>query len=166
MSRAGTGNRCIWSRRGFTLIEILVALCVVLIALVPLLRMHVLSIRQIDAGMLMARATLLANAKMAELVAQKRPALGKAEGRFDEAHQGVAFYWKSVVTEARPSELGGATWSDMRHLHLDVFWQRGDRDAAVSLDTLVHVVPDRKIEIAEEQDDESGKTTNIPGSGR
>ena len=167
MSHARAGIRCIWFRKGFTLIEILVALCVVLIALVPLIRMHVLSVRQIDAGMLTARATFLANAKMAELVAQKRPAFGKAEGRFDELHQGIAFYWKSVVTEARPSELTAEAWSDMRHVHLDVFWQKGDRDAAVSLDTLVHVAADRKIEIAEKQDDDSSKkTTNIPGSGR
>jgi len=167
MSHARAGIRCIWSRKGFTLIEILVALCVVLIALVPLIRMHVLSVRQIDAGMLMAKATLLANAKMAELVAQKRPAFGKAEGRFDEAHQGIAFYWKSAVSEARPSELAAEAWSDMRRVHLDIFWQKGDRDAAVSLETLVHVVPDRKIEIAEKQDDDSSKKkTNLPGSAR
>jgi len=171
MSRARTRTRCIASRQdgppGFTLIEILVALCVVLISLVPLIRLHVLSIRQIDSGMLLARATLLANAKLAEIVAQRDPAFGKAEGRFDDAHQGGAFYWKSAVTEARPSELAAAAWSDMRHVHLDVFWQKGDRDAAVSLDTLVHVVPDRKIEIAEKQDDKSSeKKTNLPGSGR
>ena len=171
MSRARPAMRCIPSRGagspGFTLIEILVALCVVLIALVPLIRMHVLSIRQIDAGMLTARATLLANAKLAEMVAQKKPAFGKAEGRFDEAHQGVVFYWKSVVTESRPSELAAEAWSDMRRVHLDVFWQKGDRDAAVSLETLVHVAPDGKIEIVEKQDDDgSKKTTNLPGAGR
>ncbi len=171
MSRARAGIRCIASRGagspGFTLIEILVALCVVLIALVPLIRLHVLSVRQIDAGMRIARATLLANAKLAEIVAQKRPAFGKDEGRFDEAQPGIAFYWESVVTEARPSELTAEAWSDVRHVHLDVFWQKGDRDAAVSLETLVHVVPDGKIEITEKQDDDSSKKkTNIPGSGR
>jgi len=171
MSRACTRTRCIASRRegppGFTLIEILVALCVVLIALVPLIRLHVLSIRQIDSSMLLTKATLLANAKLAEIVAQSKPAFGKAEGRFDDADQRVAFYWKSAVTEARPSELTAEAWSDMRHVHLDVFWQKGDRDAAVSLDTLVHVVPDRKIEISDEKDDNgSRRKTSLPGSGR
>jgi len=114
-----------------------------------------------------SKATLLANAKLAEIVAQKRPAFGKEEGRFDEAQPGIAFYWESVVTEARPSELAAEAWSDVRHVHLDVFWQKGDRDAAVSLETLVHVVRDGKIEITEKQDDDSSKKkTNIPGSGR
>jgi type II secretion system protein I len=152
---------------GFTLVEILVALCIILIALVPLIRLHILSIRHTDASMLMARAALLANAKLAEIVAQDDPEIGEENGRFDDAHRGVVFYWASIVTETQSSELAAADVSDIRHVRLDVSWRENGGDAVVSLDTLVHILPDRQTEMLDDQkNNRRNRKATRPGLGR
>jgi type II secretion system protein I len=123
---------------GFTLLEVLIALCIILIALTPLIQLHVTSIRLIDSGSHRARAASLANAKLAEIVAEESPELGTANGRIEE-DRGLTFFWKSTAMAADPPELAAAALLGMRHVHVDVTWQDGRQDAMVSVDTFVHI---------------------------
>ena len=150
---------------GFTFMEILVALCIVLIALVPLIHLHVVSIRMIDSGSHMAKATLLANDRLAEILARDIPELGKSSGRMEEEAGGAVYRWTSVVTDAAVPALESTRLMGLRQVHVEVTWQDGQRDAAVSLDSLVHIAARGKREILDDsKDDKSNKPTALPGS--
>jgi type II secretion system protein I len=124
---------------GFTFLEILVALCIVLIALVPLIHLHVTSVHTIDFSSHMARATLVANDRLAEILARDRPELGRSSGRVEDETRDVVYRWTLTVTDPRVPQLESARLMGARQVHVDVVWQDGERQAMVSLDTLVHV---------------------------
>lgn len=151
---------------GFTFIEILVALCIVLIALVPLIRLHVVSIFQVDAATHLARATFLANAKLAEVVASNVVESGRSQGRVSDADLHVVFQWVLIVDEAHPSELENIDLADLRRVHVDVAWQDGRRDRTVSLDTLVRPGRYYKERLLDpESDGQPRSKTTEPRSG-
>jgi hypothetical protein len=148
---------------GFTFLEILVALCIVLIALVPLIHLHVVSIRVIDSGSHMARATLLANDRLADILARDVPELGESSGRVKDETRDTVYRWTSVVTDAPLPALESARLMGLRQVHVDVAWQDGERDAVVSLDTLVHIATGGEREILDDSNaDKSNNKTALP----
>jgi Tfp pilus assembly protein PilV len=144
--------------RGFTFLEIVIALCVVLIALVPLIHLHVASIRTIDSSSHMAKAALLANDRLAEILAQETPDLGKSGGRVEDANDGTVYRWTAVVTDARPPEAESLPLSGLRQVHVEAVWQDGGRDVVVSLDTYIHVAVASEREILENKNYEGNST--------
>ncbi|MCC6848527.1 MAG: prepilin-type N-terminal cleavage/methylation domain-containing protein [Deltaproteobacteria bacterium] len=70
--------------RGFTLLEVLVAVAVLGLALVSLLGLHVRNLDLIARDAQVTEATLLARGIMAEVDAGPFPDLGLAEGDFEE----------------------------------------------------------------------------------
>ncbi|MBN1507510.1 MAG: type II secretion system protein [Sedimentisphaerales bacterium] len=152
-------------RFGFTFMEILVALCIVLIALVPLIHLHVISIRMTDSSSRIAAATLVANDRLAEILAMGTAALGKSSGRVEDQAGRVLYRWTSVVTDAAVPELESARLMGLRQVHVDVTWRDGERDAVVSLDTLIHTPVRGEREILDDSNaDESDKSTALPRS--
>ena len=143
---------------GFTFLEVLIALCILLIALVPLIQLHVTSIRLIDSSSRAARATLLANAKLAEITATETPELGRANGRIEES-RGLTFHWRSTVEKADPPELATAALLGIRHIHVEMSWREGSQDATVSADTFVRIPVQKKPEETNGRNElDSGKT--------
>jgi general secretion pathway protein I len=140
------------SSPGFTLIEVLVALCIMLIALVPLIQLHVASIRSIEVSSRMAAATVLANTLLAEILMKDVPEVGESSGRVEDAGTGRAFQWRSVVADADWAELQGADLAGLRRVHVEVVWQDGGTDATVSLDTVVYLSPSSEQKKSENQD--------------
>jgi Tfp pilus assembly protein PilW len=123
---------------GFSFLEVLIALCVVLIALVPLIRLHLTSIHMIDSSSRRARAMLLANAKMTEIIAMETPDLGgKSKGRVED-ECGVVFSWSRMVKDAELSDVTETPLPGLCQVHVDVTWKDGRQDAVVSADTFVH----------------------------
>ena len=147
--------------QGFTFLEILIALCVVLIALVPLIHLHVASIRMIDSSSHMAKAALLANDRLAEILAQEAPDLGKSGGRVEDANDGTVYRWTAVVTDARPPEAESLPLFGMRQVRVEVVWQNGGREVVASLDTYVHVAVASEREILENKDNERNDTRTV-----
>jgi len=148
---------------GFTFMEILVALCIVLIALVPLIHLHVTSVHMIDSGSHIARATLVANDRLAEILARDIPELGKLSGRVEEETRGTVYRWTSTVTDAPLPQLESVRLMGIRQVHVDVTWQDGEREAMVSLDTLVHIAPRSEREIRDNSNaDKSNNKTALP----
>lgn len=145
---------------GFTFLEVLIALCIVLIALAPLLQLHITSIRMIDASSRMARATLLANAKLAEIVSMDAPDTGRSDGRVEE-ERGLMFLWRSTVTQADPAELAGMAVLGVRRVHVDVTWQEG----TVSVDTFVRIPVQKEQKDTGDQHDRDEEKT-ITGRSR
>jgi len=70
-------------KRGFTLLEVLVAVAVLGLALVSLLGLHVRNLDLIDRDQRVTEATLLARGLMAEVDAAPFPDLGITDGDFE-----------------------------------------------------------------------------------
>jgi general secretion pathway protein I len=95
------------TRRGFTLLEVLVATAIMAIAVTTALSALRTSLRNADRQTETARAASLARRKMGELMAQTfAPCCQVLEGVFPPAYTGgVAAGWSAMIT---PSEAAGA----------------------------------------------------------
>lgn len=120
--------------RAFSLIEVMIALLVVAIAMVGLLRLQVVSIRVTDRAAQLSRATLLADAKMAEALAQDKTETGSAEGRVDEEGR-KPLRWRVTVSAASPKGLEDAGVKDLRQVSVVVTWEDGAAEKRVQLVT-------------------------------
>jgi len=109
-------------RRGFTFIEVLVALAVVSIALLTLLRFHLLTIRMADQARVTSQAIFLAEQKIAETLAPGYPKPGTNSGTV--ADNGVALDWQVEVTDLRLPELPVADSDGLRKILVDVSWKQ------------------------------------------
>lgn len=148
--------------KAFSLVEVLLALCVVLIGLLPLIHLHVVSIRMVDSSARLSRATLIANAKLAEIIARGFPELGTSSGRFQDDDRGVVFRWSAAVTDTRAPELEAAHVTGLRAVRVDVAWENGQSHNVVSLHTLVRIAEKALNEASGHQDDpRSGEPTLI-----
>jgi len=121
---------------GFTLVEVLIALALVAVALVVLLGSNVASARLSDEAAHRIRATLLAQARMAELVSATGLTIGSAEGSFEADD---AFGWSSEVAEFSLPQIHEGSRSDLRRVQVRVTWQDGRAERGVSLVSLVCV---------------------------
>ena len=85
------------AERGFTLMEVMVALAVVAIALLAVYRMHAQTLFMETRGRFDTVAAMLARQKLADLDADPTKAIGGDSGDFGTAHPGYG--WK---TESEP----------------------------------------------------------------
>ena len=90
---------------GFTLIEVLVALSILTISVVVLLRLHVLSIRHVDIARQLARASMLADEKMAEALAAPLREIGEHSETVTMDELGLDMTWTVTVSDADLEEL-------------------------------------------------------------
>ncbi len=125
---------------GFTLLEVMVAVAVIAIALVPLLRLHLLSL---DATMYAQDLTIavgLAQEKMAEMAAAPEP--GEDKGEFDAAAY-ERFRWQTSVGEKEevaipnPDPQGGVQVStfEIQRIEVTVIWLDGESEKLYTLES-------------------------------
>jgi type II secretion system protein I len=93
---------------GFTLLEVVVALAIVAIALVPLLRLHLLSLDATVRAQDLTTAVLLAQGRMAAIGAF--PETGEEDGTFEDPEL-TRFRWHTVVTEHTLGLTSGSSGS-------------------------------------------------------
>jgi general secretion pathway protein I len=116
--------------RGFTLLEVMVALSVLATALVALLSLHARNIQIVGDDRQIVRATLLAQAAMTEiLLAEPFPEIGERGGEFEED---PGFAWRAEFLGPGVPELAEL----LREVRVRVFWGPEDADG-VELVTLV-----------------------------
>jgi prepilin-type N-terminal cleavage/methylation domain-containing protein len=125
--------------RGFTLIEVLIALAITIIGLVPLLHLLTNSILVADSAWNLSQATLIANAKLAEVAAQDDLKSGKEEGIIESTEKEMVFDWQSEVTEVSVEELEGMNLLGLRKVTVNVMWYEGKNQKHVSLATYVDI---------------------------
>ena len=125
--------------RGFTLIEVLIALAITVIGLVPLLHLLTTSIFVTDSAWNLSQATLLGNAKLAEVISQDDIKVGTKKGSIESEGKEMAFDWKSEVTEASIEELEGMSLPDLREITVKVMWYEGRNQKQISLTTYVDI---------------------------
>lgn len=106
----------------FTFIEVLIALSVVAIALLALLKLHLVSLEIADRAQVMSQAVFLAEQKVAETLADGYPKAGTDSGTVQDT--GVALDWQVEVTDLRVPELRAAADKGLRKILVDVSWKQ------------------------------------------
>ena len=127
------GSRPACPESGFTLLEVLVAVSIVGIALVVLLRLHLLSLDATLAAQDLSTAVLLAQGRMAVFLAQSPPA-GEDEGRFDGPDL-ERFRWTTSVRQFDLDPGSRAASAGVRHVTVSVHWREGNRNRTYTLET-------------------------------
>ena len=124
--------------RGFTLIEVMVALAVVAIGAAALLRLQLVTIVMTDRASRTTAAALLLETKLDEALAGEPPPIGTTEGRFDE-QWGRNMAWRMDVSEAAVPGLPPGEENGLRKVRVVVSWDGGS--AGDSVEGAVYVAP-------------------------
>jgi type II secretion system protein I len=124
----------------FTFVEVLVALAIVSISLLALLKLHVISIRLADAAEITSQAALLADEKIAEVLAPGYPQLGSNAGIVERNNR--RFEWQTEVTDLRLPQLDEVSIGGLRKIAVDVGWKNGSGKKHLEMSTYV---ADRKL---------------------
>jgi general secretion pathway protein I len=105
--------------RGFTLLEVMIAVAIIAIALTVLLGSQSQSVSFANSAKFETMAALLAQGKMSEIVLQETDALSSESGDFGDDYPGYA--WESTVSDV--SIPGGEVLSDyLKQIDLTVTW--------------------------------------------
>jgi len=123
----------------FTLIEVLIALAITLIGLVPLLHLLTTSILMADSAWNLSQATLIGNSKLAEVIAENNLEIGIDEGSVESEEKEIVFDWQSKVIEANINELEDSGLKDLRKVTVTVNWHEGQSQKQIFLTTYVFV---------------------------
>jgi len=113
--------------KGFTLLEVMVALAVLSLALVVLFSQQATSISRGNEARITIKAALLAQERMAGLLAEGSLRLGTEEGEVKDSIP--PFKWRQQVEE---SSIEG-----MKRLTVVVLWKEGERERDVRFVTYV-----------------------------
>ncbi|MGQ4807178.1 hypothetical protein NKDENANG_00522 [Candidatus Entotheonellaceae bacterium PAL068K] len=124
-----------WTRKrgeaGFTLLEVVVALAIVALTLVPLLRLHLLSLDATVRAQDLTTAVLLAQGQMAAQGTFPDP--GEETGTYDDPEL-ARYRWQSVVTEYTFDAASNGTRVDVRHIEITVHWSDGQSERHYTLE--------------------------------
>jgi general secretion pathway protein I len=114
-------------QKGFTLLEVMVAMAVLSVALVLIFSQQATSISQGAEARIVTRATLLAQERMASVIAQEPLIEVEEEGETEDSVP--SFTWKQTVEE---SPIEG-----MKKVTVLVQWKEGEKVRDVRLVTYV-----------------------------
>jgi len=107
------------SNKGFTLLEVMIAVALVAIALTALLGSQSQSVSFANSAKFETMAALLAQSKMSEIAIQEKDSLSSGSGDFGEDYPGFA--WEAAVSDI--STVGGSNISDyLKQIDLTVTW--------------------------------------------
>lgn len=123
MDRHDAKNRSFLGTKGFTFIEVIVALAIVSISLLGLLRLHLISIKMVEAAELTSQAVLLAEEKIAETLALGYPKRGTKSGTVEKNN--VQMSWRTEVNDLRSDSLFGAKIDGLKKVSVEVVWKQG-----------------------------------------
>ena len=123
----------------FTLIEVLIALAITLIGLVPLLHLLTTSILMADSAWNLSQATLIGNSKLAVVIAENNLEIGIDQGSVESEEKEIVFDWQSKVIEANINELEDTGLKDLCKVTVTVTWHEGQSQKQIFLTTYVFV---------------------------
>lgn len=134
-----------WSRRrvkqtcrppaaGFTLLEVVAAMAIVALLLLPLLRLHLLSMDETLRSQDLTTAVLLTQARLTAMGDFPEP--GEEEGTYEEPEL-AKYKWQSTVTEHKFDAEGGDASVAIRHIEVTVSWVDGRNERHYTLESYV-----------------------------
>lgn len=134
------------AERGFTLLEIMVAVVILAMTLTILLGLRNRDIELVGYARATTAATLLAHVKLSEAAIQDFPSIGEQGGDFS-APQEIAALHGGI------GHLSGFRWTrrvmptsfdSMREIRVRVSWFRGVDEEAVEMSSYVFLAPKRE----------------------
>gem|GEM_PF-2274094 len=125
--------------RAFTLVEVLLALSIVVIGLVPLLHLLVKSISIVDSAQCLSQATLIGRAKLAEAVSTACTEISTDKGRVESEDNNLLFEWTVSGADEPSRELEEMNLSGLRRVNVTIMWNEGTRQKQITLSTYVYV---------------------------
>ena len=123
--------------------EVLVALVITAIGVIPLLHLLVISISMMDSASCLSHAGLIGSAKLAEVVSRGDPELGTESGVIDNENGNVIYKWQVDVIDASEKNLLKLNLDGLKKISVCVFWNEGQRRKQVSMSTFI--CPDEKM---------------------
>ncbi len=123
----------------FTLIEVLIALAITVIGLVPLLHLLTTSILMTDSAWNLSQATLIGNSRLVEVITDNNLEIGTDKGSVESREKEIVFDWQSKVTEAQIEELEDVGLTGMHKVTVTVMWREGQNQKQVFLTTYVFI---------------------------
>jgi general secretion pathway protein I len=116
--------------KGFTLLEVMVAVAILAMVLVTLLGLKNRSMQDVMLADHITTATLLAKREMTEMLRNPaaRPKESESEGEFTEEEEFRDYTWKKTITALTPIENVSIT-----EIRMAVLWKEGDRQEMVEL---------------------------------
>ena len=123
------------TRSAFTFIEILVALAIAAIALLGLLRLHLLSTATADAAETVTQAVFIAQEQMAETGAGRDPKEGAQSGTVER--NGRNFTWRTEITGVGSHETANLKLTGLRQLRTVVTWDEGTGPKSIQMTTYI-----------------------------
>jgi general secretion pathway protein I len=109
--------------RGFTILEVLIALAIIAIVLITCVRAQNQNIRLHQLSRDITIATILARQKMGEIELAGFPELGENEGDFEDTFP--RFTWKTTVSMT--------PFEEARRIDLSVLWKEGTWERQVDV---------------------------------
>jgi type II secretion system protein I len=118
--------------RGFTLLEVMIAVAFIGIAMLALLTLHNRNLHSVIGAQEMSRAVVLAQALMAQAEAERYPNLGTTSGDFQRDYPGKypGYRWKREVAAT-------AGLQDLRTVTVRVFYGSNNQ-RVFELDEIMH----------------------------
>ena len=123
----------------FTLIEVLIALAITVIGLVPLLHLLTTSILMTDSAWNLSQATLIGNARLAEVITENDLEIGIDQGSVESQEKEIVFDWQSKITEAQIEELEDTGLTGIHKVTVTVMWHEGQNRKQIFLTTYVFI---------------------------
>ena len=117
--------------------EVLVALAITAISVIPLLHLLVTSISMMDSAGCLSHASLIANEKLAETVSKDYPQPGTESGVIDNEENNIVYNWQVNITDTQQKELAELNLSGLRKVNVCVQWNEGQAKKQVCMSTLV-----------------------------
>ncbi|MFP4255660.1 MAG: prepilin-type N-terminal cleavage/methylation domain-containing protein [Desulfobacterales bacterium] len=102
------------SEKGFTLLEVLVALSVIAIAMISVIRLQSQTIGMSEAVKFYSVAPFLAQAKITDALMDSQEYRGGASGGFGEDHPGFSWQVEINEKEPEPEDSPGLTLAEIR----------------------------------------------------
>ena len=125
--------------RAFTYVEVLLALSITAIGLVPLMHLLVVSISLVDSARYLSQATLIGSAKLAEFAGKDSPEIGTDSGIVKSEDSDLIFKWQVNVTDVHDIniELKDIDLSDLIRVAVIVTFPQGQSEKQILLSTYV-----------------------------
>ena len=121
--------------KGFTFVEVIIALVIVSISMLTLLKLHLKSIKTIDSADITYKAAQLANEKIAEVIAGGHPKPGNKTGTVQIDGRGLK--WQRKIIDAYTNEFKRADINGLYEILVDVSWKQTNGHKHIKMSTYV-----------------------------